>query len=339
MHSYFIAILLLNLAITIIFFINIDRISNYLKIYDIPDLIRKKHLIKTPTLGGVVIFLSITIFFLSYFIDQTILQETFHIFDKKKILIFIFFFTSIFLLGLFDDKYNIDAIPKLLISLSLCFIFLKFNNINLEFIKFNSISYLAKIGNFSFLLTIIIYISYLNACNMMDGINSNFIIYAVLILIFLFFKTYLPFNLFILSTLFFIFYFNFKNKIFLGDSGVYLLSITFGYFFLAGYKNEIFTGEELLFIILIPYLELLRLFISRMIKGKSPFQGDREHLHHILLDYTGNSLKSSITINFIIFLPLIIFYYYSKLFILLILFEILIYFFIVFFLPRKVLVK
>jgi len=37
-------------------------------------------------------------------------------------------------------------------------------------------------------------------------------------------------------------------------------------------------------ILILPLFDTLRVFVSRMLKGKSPFKPDRNHIHHLLLD-------------------------------------------------------
>ena len=90
------------------------------------------------------------------------------------------------------------------------------------------------------------------------------------------------FILILISLLFFL-YLNHFNKAFLGDSGSILLAFLFSYFFIKFYNqiNLIKTDQIVLFM-LIPGLDLMRLFITRIYKGKLPFSPDRNHLHHIL---------------------------------------------------------
>ena len=62
----------------------------------------------------------------------------------------------------------------------------------------------------------------------------------------------------------------------------YLISAIIGCTFIYQYQNfdKFFFGDEVFIILLIPALDMLRLFIFRIIKSKHPFKGDLKHLHH-----------------------------------------------------------
>ena len=53
---------------------------------------------------------------------------------------------------------------------------------------------------------------------------------------------------------------------------------------------------------MIPGIDMMRLFFLRIIGGKNPFKGDRSHIHHILLSKY-NHLKTVILIQSLIIIP------------------------------------
>ena len=77
---------------------------------------------------------------------------------------------------------------------------------------------------------------------------------------------------------------NYKNKIFLGDNGVYIFFI---YFFFNYNKNLQYyfkaTCRKYFNFAVVSFLDLLRLFLFRLRSNRNPFEGDRNHIHHILL--------------------------------------------------------
>ena len=78
---------------------------------------------------------------------------------------------------------------------------------------------------------------------------------------------------------------NLKNMLFLGDGGVYLLSIILSISLIYEHnihKNIVY-ADEIFFLLLLPGLDLLRLTISRSLNKKNPLYGDRKHLHHLLI--------------------------------------------------------
>ena len=78
---------------------------------------------------------------------------------------------------------------------------------------------------------------------------------------------------------------NLKNMLFLGDGGVYLLGIILSASLIYEhnvYRNIIFV-DEIFMLLFLPGLDLIRLTITRLLKGKNPFYGDRNHIHHLLI--------------------------------------------------------
>ena len=59
--------------------------------------------------------------------------------------------------------------------------------------------------------------------------------------------------------------------------------------------------------LLIPVVDLCRLFIIRTMSHRNSFRPDRNHLHH-LLSNSYSELNTVILINIMIFLPLLLFY-------------------------------
>ena len=77
---------------------------------------------------------------------------------------------------------------------------------------------------------------------------------------------------------------NIKNKLFLGDSGIYLLSAVLSFSLLYEYNvNKNFVRADDIFILLmLPGFDLVRLSLTRILNGKNAFVGDRNHIHHLL---------------------------------------------------------
>ena len=83
---------------------------------------------------------------------------------------------------------------------------------------------------------------------------------------------------------------------------------------------------------MIPGIDMLRLFIQRLLNKRNPFSGDTEHLHHYLIKkYT--LINSLFIYGFMIFIPLLAgtFFKINIYFILLFIF---LYFVIFFFLKK-----
>ena len=77
-----------------------------------------------------------------------------------------------------------------------------------------------------------------------------------------------------------------KARIFLGDSGSLMLGFALAW--LAVYLSQGSRGVSvypvtIAWILVLPVLDVLTLYLRRILKGRSPFSADREHLHHVLL--------------------------------------------------------
>ena len=144
---------------------------------------------------------------------------------------------------------------------------------------------------------------------MFDGINLQASSYSFFVfLIFLYKELYIFYCLIIILTLLVFIYYNYYNKIFLGDSGTQCLAFVISYFLITSYNNSKSISPEEIFVILsYPGLDMFRLFLFRVAKGKNPFKGDTNHIHHLI----ANRFNSIIAF-FIIFLLIIIniFFYY-----------------------------
>ena len=167
------------------------------------------------------------------------------------------------------------------------------NDINSEifYLKFETFQNTFALEKFSLFFSVFCIFAFMNALNMYDGINLQSGLYLILISAIFLTKsidpTFFLVNIFVL--LVFIF-FNYNNKIFLGNNGVYFLSFIFSIFFIKSniYISKIST-EEIFILMAIPGLDMFRLFFNRIINGKSPFLADRNHIHHILLKKFGGS--------------------------------------------------
>ena len=284
--------------INFIFYIKFDLISNYLTFFDKPDGKLKRHSKPTSLLGGLLILINLylIIFSLRLFdIDNSTFDSNFEI-------VVIILGTLFYLIGLFDDLKNLTPnIKLLLLILSVLLIVYLFPQINLELIK---ISFLEKnyyFNQYSFLFTTLSFLLLVNAMNMFDGINLQLILFCSFVLILFIMKGFIPiFFILLFISLIFLGLLNFKNKIFLGDGGAYLLSSLLGITFIYQYKkfDNYFFGDEVFVILIIPAIDMLRLFIERLVNKTHPFKGDLNHLHHIVDNFTKNkNLTIIITIG------------------------------------------
>ena len=117
---------------------------------------------------------------------------------------------------------------------------------------------------------------------MYDGINGQVGFLSLTIFIFFLLNNFMPMLsvLLIISLLFFLFL-NLKGKIFMGDSGCYILSFILTYFFLRFYNFGLIKLDEFFFFFL-PIVDTLRLFVIRIFTSGQPWKADANHMHHLI---------------------------------------------------------
>lgn len=301
---YFILVSVIAFTVTAISIPQIVKVAQAKGLYDKPNS-RKAAKSIVPTLGGIAIFIGVTL-------GITLGGDGFPFFDLK------FIFASIliiFFAGIKDDLVGIS--PNSKISAIVFSIFILFFFANLKFVHIYGLFGINKLSFIpSTLLTFFIGIVIINSINLIDGIDglaSSIAVQISTILGIWFALIGLPeyalisFSLAGSCLAFFIFnVFAHKNKIFMGDTGSLLIGTML--FVLAAKFNEfnaIHTGDYsiksapavLIGFMAYPLFDVLRVFLLRIfVAHKSPFRPDKNHIHHRLLAFGLNHLQATITI-------------------------------------------
>ena len=304
-----------------------NKLILFFNLYDHPNSIRKFHKNKTSLLGGSIILINILFF---YLIDIIFNFYSFNNFNLTQLIFGAIFFYS---LGLMDDKYDINANLKFILEILISILIINFDeDIMIKKIYFSIFDYSINLGNYSYLFTVFCIVIFVNALNMYDGVNLQSGSYTLILIISLYSYFENPLLLIILaiSLLSFLFL-NFKSKIFLGDNGAYLLGFIISYIVIKSAQNLDYlylTADKILLLMIIPGLELIRLFLLRLIKKKHPFSADRDHIHHILLKNFSQNKTILILILLSLFPAITIIIAYQKIYIMLLVY-IIVYFWII----------
>ena len=299
--------LIIFFVLNLFILINFHKINLFRFVLDKPDKLRKFHKKNTPLAGGIILFINIFIYFVILNFNKNLISTEIFFYNLNDLNYFIFTCCLIFLIGIIDDKIDLNASKKflLLILILIQFIFLSndtlIKSINLSFLD-NAI----YLGKYSFFFTLFCFLVFLNAFNMFDGINLQSSSYSLIILIYF---SYLgPKSILVIFLIIFILFFmclNFLNKSFLGDSGTLLISFILSFIFIKLFNNQIIlNSDEILIYMLIPGIDMIRLFFERIKNNRNPFSNDRLHLHHLLLSKY-SYLKTIFIINLFIILPIL----------------------------------
>jgi UDP-GlcNAc:undecaprenyl-phosphate GlcNAc-1-phosphate transferase len=292
MNFYLILLIILTIYSSIIIAEKSFKISSTLKLYKTKG---NKVINRTPLTGGLILIVAFLIALFS--------AEKNYLTNNSYWIITILL---TFAVGFIDDKFQIKYYLRLFgiyfFILMMLFVNDKFL---IEYLYFSSIQKTFFLNEYKFFITALFILLLLNSLNMTDGINGNCSIIFMLYL-FLLFNPKNEMNIFLYflipAILIFLFY-NLNNKIYLGDSGVYFLSLFISFYCIATYKlpDANLSSEKIFLIFMIPGIDMFRLFFLRIVKKKNPFYGDLNHLHHLLIN------KFSLKISLIIYSSLILF--------------------------------
>ena len=292
-----------------------------LNLKDTPD-IRSSHTLPVPTFGGIVFYISyILILFSAQSLDSN------HVSITLIASISILFFT-----GLLDDFKNLSPKIKFLcqiIGVAVLMFQPDFRILSFHgFMGIDEIPLYVSVGGSMFFL-----LGLINAFNLIDGIDGLTGITGVIVASFysyllynLGYFFYLSLSLATIATLLAFLRFNFSNtrKIFMGDTGSLVIGLVLGLLTLkllsvddTAYGSLSFYRAQLpLFltaVLFVPLLDTMRVMFLRLTRGVSMFKPDRNHLHHIIVDFGLSHRKASFFIGFVnFFVALIMFFVIQK---------------------------
>lgn len=288
-----------SLLIVLIAIPSVIRVSYLKHLYDIPDE-RKSHEKVIPTLGGLAIFAG---FMISSSLTITGLGNFNYNYLVGALMI-------IFFIGIKDDILITAPIKKLMGQLLAAGILVVLGGVRItSMYGFLGIDQLTP--EISATLTVFTLVVIMNGFNLIDGINWLSAGVSVIVSLFLgvwfFISGYLDLAIIsasLIGSLFGFLWFNkTPAKIFMGDTGSLILGLIIGVqtiYFIQLNPNSVWSLNSvpiLAFgILIVPLFDTLRVFIFRALKGKSPLNPDKNHIHHRLLELGFSHMKASVTI-------------------------------------------
>ncbi len=272
-------------VITLITIPPIISLINKYRLYDTPNA-RKEHKTPIPTMGGIAILAGMmTALFLWFPFTNEVPQVS-----------FFFAISVLFGLGIMDDLKDLSAKYKFIIQLGLAAL------IALSGIRITSFGGLLGIGDLpvsaQYTFTILAIVGITNAFNLIDGIDglAGGLGFMSLVTLGIFLTMSGDVNTALIAfalaggILAFL-YFNFNPaKIFMGDTGSLLLGFVIAVLAIRLLQVNISAAAPviqhaplfILGVVLIPVFDTVRVFATRIWNGKSPFEADKTHIHHLL---------------------------------------------------------
>ncbi len=257
-------------------------VANWLHVFDYPRGGRKAHPNPTPQTGGIAILLPL----IGWLVVQCSLswQQPFY-------LALLLCGAGVGILGVMDDQSHLSASGRLMILAVFTVIafaldpelaspvisWATFGPASIPTPLFVAGAILATAG-------------FVSSVNMADGIDG--LVPAALVIWCLGFDVFswgapqqVAFAL--TGPVLVLLFFNLRGAIFLGDCGTFGIGFIVALLAIASLRNGVLHAETLLVWFFLPVLDCLRVIAARLLKGRSPFSGGKDHFHHILAEVFG----------------------------------------------------
>lgn len=245
---------------------------------------RKVHTGNIPLVGGVAICITIVNYIYTH--PDMINHAN----------LFMFCICSLTAVGALDDRFDLSVKIRMTTQTFISFMMIYCAGANLhtlgDLFGFGDI----ELGYLGSIMTILGVIGCINAFNMVDGIDGllgglSIVTFASLgillslsgeqslsylcLLLVICMLPYIIMNLGLIGR---------ERKVFMGDAGSMMIGFTIIWLLIGASQtpgNAIIRPVTALWLIAVPLMDMASIMIRRVKQGKSPFQPDREHLHHI----------------------------------------------------------
>lgn len=272
----------LELALALVIGWLADPIGRALGLLDWPDTDggRKRHVKVTPLVGGLALTLaSVTAALVT---RSGAAPQVAHDLGWLAAAVGV-----MFLIGVSDDRFHLSPVVRLLAAMvMLMLVISQASDFSLAFLYFGPAE-LLLLGAAGAGLTLICLLGLLNAVNMADGKNGVVIgqglIWSMVLAVHLP-QPFWPVLAAAVGVLVGLMWANMRGRLFLGDGGSYAISTLFGLLAVLSYNLgfEGWRADDVALLFAVPVMDTVRLMVVRLARRRSPFEGDRDHLHHHL---------------------------------------------------------
>ena len=205
----------------------------------------------------------------------------------------IYFLSSLIILGFFSDKNIINSPKVRIITQIIIFLIIIYNfDISINFSRINYLDFLLSNNYFNKFFTIFCLLILVNGSNFIDGLNGLSTGYFLIILISILglkpvdglFTMNIQFFYFLIIILTIFILFNFFEKNYMGDNGIYFLSALIGIEMITFSNSNVFYISPFYIVSLLwlPAFENLFSIIRRIYKKTNVSEPDNNHLHALL---------------------------------------------------------
>jgi UDP-GlcNAc:undecaprenyl-phosphate GlcNAc-1-phosphate transferase len=297
---YYILTVLSSISITLLSIPSIIFIARERQLYDDLGHLRKLHKRDIPRLGGVAIFVSFTITLLFWGITDPALPVNYLLTAC----------IMLFAIGIKDDLAGVNHHTKFIIQFVAALTLaipghIRFSNLSGLF-GIYELSYYPSIA-----ISVLAIMFLINAFNLIDGIDGLAAITGILVnsafsALFISMHQYqlAAVSLSLVGAILGFIKFNLSPaKIFMGDTGSLLIGVVSAVVALKFVETAYLSTDQVTWrpsalgiaiaILIGPISDTLRVFIVRLSHRKSPFRGDRNHIHHRILKLGFSHLQTT----------------------------------------------
>lgn len=248
---------------------------------------RKHHKVEVPLIGGLAMFAGIGI---ALMIVDAPLRPYASLVAGMGILLMI---------GVIDDLIDMSAGAKLFVQVVVAVLMVSWGEVQVHSLG-NLIGVVPfELHEWDIPFTVLATLLLINGINMADGTDGlaggmTAVALAMLLAIAVLggaHRAYLAVNGVILAAVVGFLCFNIRvpgrryATVFMGDSGSMMLGFALAWMavYLSQVENVGVYPVSVAWVLVLPILDVVMLYFRRLMKGRSPFSADREHLHHLLL--------------------------------------------------------
>ena len=290
MNTYFALFLIATIGSLLITPL-LRRLCERFQLLDVPLDGRRVHRHATPRLGGVGLYMSCAAALLTLPFVDNLLTQTLH--NQSKDLFLLFLPASlVFLLGVYDDLRGTNAVVKFVVLGSIATLFFAMGG-RVDAVSVPLFGTVQLPALLSYVVTVLWLVGITNAFNLIDGIDglaSGAALFASLVILVV--SVLQERSLMIVVTLvlcgslagFLRYNFN-PASIFLGDSGALFVGFTLAALSVVGTQKAA-TAIAVVVPILafgFPVVDTAMTMGRRLVSRHPIFEGDNEHIHHMLL--------------------------------------------------------
>lgn len=262
------------------------RPAEMLGLLDIPDN-RKIHLRPVPLIGGVAMFVA-------FCCGLLLIPDPLRPYASLVVGMGLMLAT-----GMVDDAIDITPAAKLVMQLFAAVLMVSWGEVQIHSLGNLLGTGEIELGQWAIPFTVLCVVFMVNALNMLDGADGQAGGAAVVMLLWLAVlgwsngarEAYIAITLMLtaVSTGFLVYNFRFpwrrQASVFMGDAGSMMLGFAIAWLavYLSQHPVSTVYPISIAWLLVLPVADLVSSYFRRIVRGRSPFSADQEHLHHTLL--------------------------------------------------------